>query len=103
MTVFDDALRTGFNIINDAAGSVVTFKGVQVKGDFGRGWVTIGDVQTYRTRFECLIADVAGVSIRNRSASPTANDTLTVNGIEHAIIEIEPNGNGSVILVLSRD
>ena len=44
MTVFDDALRTGFNVINDAAGSVVTFRGVQVRGDFGRGWVTIGDV-----------------------------------------------------------
>lgn|GEM_PF-3177317 len=103
MTIFDDALRTGFNIINDAAGSVVTFRGVQVRGDFGRGWVTIGDVQTYRTRFECMAADVAGVSIRDRSASPTADDTLTVNGVEHAIIEIQPDGNGSVILVLSRD
>lgn len=103
MTVFDDALRTIFTTINDAAGNTVTFSGVQVRGDFRRDWVTIGDVQTRTTLFECMAADVAGVTIRNRALGPTPNDTLTVNGIDHAIIEIEPDGEGSVILVLSRD
>ena len=103
MTVFDRALRTIFETFNDAAGNTVTFKGIQAKGDFRRDWVTINDVQTNTTLFECMVADVAGVCIRNRSTGPTSNDTLTVNGVEYAIIEIQPDANGSVILVLSRD
>lgn len=103
MTVFDDALRTVFDTLNDVAGNIVTFKGIQVKGDFRRDWITINDVQTRGPLFECMAADIPGVAIRNRNASPTENDTLTVNGIDHAITEIQPDGYGSVILVLSRD
>jgi hypothetical protein len=41
VTVFDNALRTIFRTMNDAAGLAATFRGVEVKGDFRRGWVTV--------------------------------------------------------------
>lgn len=103
MTVFDNALRTIFRTMNDAAGLAATFRGVEVKGDFRRGWVTVRGVQTYTTLFECMAADVAGVTLRDRAAGPTPDDTLTVNGVDYGVIEIQPDGNGAVVLVLSGD
>lgn len=103
MTIFDDALRTIFDTINDAGGNMITFRGTQVKGDFRHGWVVIRDVETRAPHFECIEADVSGVIVRNRTTGATADDTLIVNGVNYAIIEIQPDGEGSVTLILSRD
>lgn len=103
MTIISDTLRNAFDIINDVTGNTVMFKGVQVAGNFRHESIIINDIQTRGPVFRCMESNVPGVTIRNLNESPTANDTLVVNGITYSITTIEPDGYGSVILILSRD
>lgn len=103
MTIISDTLRNAFDIINDVTGNTITFKGTQVMGSFRHESIIINDIQTRSPVFRCMESDIPGVAIRNLNESPTANDTLVVDGIAYSITSIQPDGYGSLMLVLSRD
>lgn len=103
MTIISDTLKRAFDRIENATGNTVAFKGVQVAGNFRHESIIVNDIQTRGPVFRCMESDVPGVAVRNLNESPTANDTLVVNGVTYSITGIQPDGYGSVILILSRD
>ncbi len=93
MTVFSDALR---DILHDTGiRTAATFGAATIYGNFTNNHdVLVNGVETFAPTFEALDTDLTGV---------THGSTITINATVYKLIGIQPNGEGSTVLILSKD
>jgi hypothetical protein len=88
-------LSTAFNCMNDASGTVATYNGNPVKGNFNRNYQSLLDVESYGPAFECMAADVPAVAV---------GSTIIINSTTYKVKDPPRFGeNGEVLLTLSED
>ncbi len=89
MTLFSDALS---DILQDTGmRTAATFGAATIYGVFSRPYAERNGVETRVPTFEALDTDLSGVDHA---------DTITINAVVYNIIEIQPNGEGSTLLIL---
>lgn len=91
MTVFSDALDA---IITDPdLSTTATIGTASVTGVFSNAFISVDGIESRQPTFEALDADLTGV------AHGTA---ITINATAYTVAGIEPNGEGSTLLILRK-
>jgi hypothetical protein len=89
-TTFTDALADLFN----ALGIDVTIGALTFKGHFRNEFISVNGVESLMPIVKCLDEDVFNV---------THATTCVIAGATFKVIGIQPNGNGTTTLILSKD
>jgi hypothetical protein len=91
MTVFSNALR---DILHDPAIQIAaTLGAATIYGNFENKFMAVDGVETKVPTFEALDTDLV----------PAAhNSTIVINTVAYTVIGIQPNGEGSTLLILRK-
>jgi hypothetical protein len=91
MTVFSDALTA---ILHDPAFQVAaTIGAATVYGNFDNKFMVVDGIETKEPTFEALDTDLTGMA---------HNSTITINAVAYTVAGIQPNGQGSTLLILRK-
>lgn len=91
MTVFSDALAA---ILHDSGIQIAaTFGSATIYGSFENKFIEVEGIETRMPTFEALDTDLA---------TAAHGDTITINATAYTIAGIQPNGEGSTVLILRR-
>lgn len=62
-----------------------------IKGLLGKSYVAINEVESTAPSFTCALSDIPNAK---------QNDTLLINGITYAVVNVKPDATGLITLIL---
>ena len=72
-------------------GTEATYNAASVVGIFEDQFVEVGGIESVKPTFLCSTADVSGIA---------HNDNITINAIIYAVVGLQPDGTGVILLIL---